>query len=77
MKYSLRCDKCGKFIKWQSRYSWATIYSFPHGGIEGDVFRCEADTKKYGPVKSNAKPYNDDMSPYQGINEFKPENVKG
>lgn len=67
---NMKCDICGKFIKFKTMYSWAIIYSFPYGGIEKDVFRCETDTQKYGPVQSNAKPYNNDMSPYQGINKI-------
>jgi len=62
----MRCKTCGQFIKYNSGWSWALIISW--FGVDGEIFRCEKCTDKYGIIESNAKPYDGDIKPYQGIN---------
>ncbi len=66
-----KCEKCGKFFKWFSKWSWAMIYDLHHMQPDGEIYRCEKCTDEYGQVQSNASPYNKDMTPYQGINKLK------
>jgi hypothetical protein len=66
---SLKCDKCGKFINHKSKYSYADIYDY--SGLVDVLHRCEKCNLKYGNIQSNAKPYDNDLTPYQGVNNTK------
>lgn len=64
------CDRCGQFVGYhQPGSSYAEIYSFDPGsfGLDREVFRCPSCTLRHGPVHSNARPANHDMSPYQRV----------
>lgn len=63
---TMRCKTCGRFIGYNSGWSWALTFSLFE--LDCEIFRCEKCTDEYGIIQSNAKPYDDDMSQYQGIN---------
>jgi len=58
-----KCDDCGRFMS--SVGSSAAIYDFASCGLDHEHFRCVPCTEKIGPVQSNARPHDGDMSPYQ------------
>lgn len=62
----LKCDDCGKFMGKPG--SWAEIYDFVGMQLDHTHFRCERCTEHLGPVETNAKPWNGDLSSYQGVN---------
>lgn len=61
-----KCDDCGRFMKFDERATWANKYDFVAMECIYEHFRCGRCTELLGPVLSNARPYNGDMSPYQG-----------
>lgn len=63
--YALKCDDCGKFMAWKPGASSATIYDFVAMEPSHDHFRCVPCGERLGPVYSNARPYNGDLSPFQ------------
>lgn len=65
----MKCDRCGQFIKVLSNWSWASIYDISGFCLDREDFRCEKCTNKYGAIESNARPYDRDMSPYQGYSK--------
>lgn len=63
-----KCDDCGQFMNfYQSGSSWADRYDFVAMECIETRTRCPACTNKLGPLHSNARPANGDMSPYQGV----------
>ncbi|HUN82418.1 MAG TPA: hypothetical protein VMV81_13020 [Phycisphaerae bacterium] len=65
----VRCDDCGQFTRFSkgSGASWAAIYDFAAPGLDHEHCRCRRCTEQLGPVKSNAKPWDGDMSSYQCV----------
>lgn len=65
----MRCDDCGKFASFAkgSGASSALIYDFVGMGLDHETFRCRRCTEELGPVRSNAKPWDGDMSRYEGV----------
>lgn len=61
----MRCDDCGRFMT-PAGGSWAHIYDMIGMGLDHEHWRCRRCTDLLGPVASNARPYDGDMSPYQG-----------
>jgi hypothetical protein len=60
----IRCDLCGRFCK---SGTWAEIYDMSGwSGLEYEAFRCDACTEKAGPATTNARPYDGDLTGYQG-----------
>lgn len=59
------CDECGKFAKLGGGASTAEIFDLV--GMQPDYtrVRCAKCTAELGPVKSNARPADGDMRPYQ------------
>lgn len=60
----MRCDDCGQFMREAS--SWAHIYDFVAMELSHEHFRCKRCTERLGPVRTNARPANGDLSPYEG-----------
>ena len=64
-----KCDKCGQFMNFEvPGASGATIYDFSAMEPIMHELRCWRCSKKFGPVYSNARPADGDMSPYQWHN---------
>jgi hypothetical protein len=64
--YAERCDDCGKFFNpLEKGASSAAIYDLVQMEAGYLHFRCSFCTKKLGPVHSNARPADGDMSPYE------------
>lgn len=61
-----RCDDCGRFMT-PDGASWAAIYDMIGLELRHEHKRCATRTAKHGPVQSNARPRDGDMSPYQGL----------
>jgi len=61
-----KCDDCGRFMRFDARASWAHKYDFVAMECVYEHYRCARCTEELGPVHSNARPYNGDMSPYEG-----------
>ncbi len=61
-----KCDDCGRFMRCDDRATWADQYDFVAMECIYQHFRCARCTEAMGPVQSNARPYNGDMSPYEG-----------
>jgi rubredoxin len=62
-----RCNDCGRFFRPSERATWAEIYDMVGYGLDHERHRCETCTLRYGPVRSNARPYNGDMRSYEGF----------
>lgn len=62
-----KCDDCGRFMKLADGASSARQYDFVAMECVYDHYRCAKCTKELGPVFSNARPSNGDMSPFQSI----------
>ena len=62
----MRCDDCGRFGKHIGSSS-ADIYDMVGMQLDREHWRCPACTEHLGPVQSNAKPADGDMSPYQTL----------
>ena len=62
--YALNCSRCGRFM---SKGTWANIYDFVAMELSHEIQHCQKCTDSGFPALSNARPYNGDMSPYQGI----------
>lgn len=61
------CDRCNRVVFLNERgASWANTYDFVAMEPKSELMRCARCTRKVGPVRSNARPSNGDMSPYQG-----------
>lgn len=60
-----KCDDCGRFTSTSKGASTADIFDFVAMGHDHTRVRCAGCTQKLGPVQSNARPANGDMSPYQ------------
>lgn len=65
----MSCATCGRFFKSGPGCSWAAMYDMVHMQLNCEVIQCDSCTTKYGPLHSNAKPADGDMSPYEGIIE--------
>jgi len=61
--YVYNCSRCGRFM---SKGSWAYIYDFVAMEPSHDIQHCEKCTSDGFPALSNARPFDGDMSPYQG-----------
>lgn len=62
-----RCDDCGRFMSLSGGASSARMYDFVAMEPSYDHARCRKCTETIGPVQSNARPANGDMSPYQSM----------
>lgn len=63
-----KCDDCGRFLSYEAPgTSYADKYDFVAMCCDYQHWRCSDCTARLGPVHSNARPYNGDMIPYQGI----------
>lgn len=60
-----RCDDCGRFATLDQGASSAMIFDFVAMCPSYDHLRCRSCTEKLGRVRSNAKPSNGDMAPYE------------
>jgi phage FluMu protein Com len=67
--HTIQCDDCGKFtsVAKGSGASYARIYDFVAMGLDRERIRCPKCTEHLGPVQSNARPHNCDMSSYQTV----------
>jgi hypothetical protein len=61
-----KCDDCGRFMRHGAGATWAHKYDFVAMECRYEHYRCAACTERLGPITSNARPHNGDMSPYQG-----------
>ena len=61
-----RCWDCGRFGRWDGSSS-AAIYDLVLMELSHEHWRCRACTSKIGPVESNAKPADNDLTPYQSV----------
>lgn len=66
---NLRCDDCGRFTLLTGGVSSAMIFDFVAMCPDYEHARCPACTESLGPVKSNARPSNGDMTPYQTVHQ--------
>lgn len=62
-----KCDDCGRYSGLHSGASSAEIFDFVAMCLSHQHLRCARCTKKLGPVRSNARPANGDMSPYETV----------
>lgn len=62
-----RCDDCGRYSVLHSGASSAMIFDFVNMCPSHERLRCAACTKKLGPVHSNARPADGDMTPYESV----------
>lgn len=60
-----KCDECGRFMAYRDGASSAAIYDFVAMECVTEIARCAKCTAELGPVHSNARPANGDMSPYE------------
>lgn len=67
-----RCDSCGRFAVLTGGASTAMMFDMVGMCPDHEAARCGACTRKLGPVQSNARPANGDMTPYQSIYEDRP-----
>lgn len=69
-KYDARCDDCGRFMDYtDSGASAAYKYDFIAMECTHQHWRCPFCTARLGPVRSNATPHNNDMTPYEFLVE--------
>lgn len=62
-----RCDRCNRVVFLNERgATWANTYDFVAMEPKDELLRCARCSRKAGPVRSNARPANGDMRPYQG-----------
>ena len=64
-----RCNDCGRFMQLCNGASSATMYDMVGMQPSHDHWRCPSCTKTLGPIESNARPANGDMSPYQCVHD--------
>ena len=65
-EYDARCDDCGRFMDCTaSGASTAYQYDFVAMECTHEHWRCPSCTARLGPVRSNARPHNGDMTPYE------------
>jgi hypothetical protein len=62
-----RCDDCGRFASLSGGASSAMMFDFVAMCPDYERLRCADCTERLGPVHSNARPSNGDMSPYETI----------
>jgi hypothetical protein len=62
-----RCNDCGRFATLANGASSAMQFDFVAMEPSYDHLRCASCTAKLGPVRSNARPSNGDMTPYQTV----------
>lgn len=62
-----RCDDCGRFASLSNGASSAMIFDFASMCPDYDHVRCASCTARLGPVHSNARPSNGDMTPYETV----------
>lgn len=60
---AVKCTDCGRFTAVLG--SSADIYDMVLMCLSHEHWRCLACTEKLGPVQSNARPADGDMTPYQ------------
>jgi len=61
-----RCDDCGRFMKTaDSGASTAYQYDFVKMECSYEHWRCPSCTARFGPIRSNARPNNGDMTRYE------------
>lgn len=65
--YAYNCSDCGKFMSLSNGASSAMQFDFVAMEPSYDHMRRRNCTALMGPVQSNARPHNGDMSPYQEI----------
>jgi ribosomal protein L37E len=65
--YDNACDRCGRMVFLdESKASWANTYDFVAMEPKDELLRCSRCTRVAGRVRSNARPSNGDMRPYEG-----------
>ncbi len=62
-----RCDDCGRYSGLHSGASSAMMFDFVAMEPSYDHLRCAACTVKLGPVRSNARPADGNMTPYETV----------
>lgn len=68
MECDCKCDDCGRFMSFEhGGGSWGNRYDFVAMEQITTRTRCTACTKRLGPQCSNARPYDGDMRPFQGL----------
>lgn len=63
----MKCDDCGKFATIVGGASTAAMYDMVGMQLDHEHFRCASCTRELGPVQSNARPSDGDMTPYQSV----------
>ena len=64
--YNAKCDDCGRFMNCEaSGSSTARKYDLVAMECIYDHWRCPSCTSRLGPVHSNARPNNGNMTPYE------------
>lgn len=63
----LKCHDCGRFMGMAGGASTAAMYDMIGMQLDYEHFRCAECTKKLGPVQTNARPSDGDLSPYQSV----------
>jgi hypothetical protein len=64
-----KCNDCGRFMTLSGGASTACMYDFVAMELSHKHYRCARCTAKLGPIDSNARPADGDMSPYQSIHQ--------
>jgi hypothetical protein len=61
-----RCDDCGRFMDpTASGSSSARMYDFVAMECDYEHWRCSSCSARLGQIRSNARPHNGDMTPYE------------
>lgn len=62
------CDRCARRVFMSERKaSWADTFNFVAMEPESELVRCSRCTRKAGRLRSNARPANGNMAPYEGM----------
>jgi len=64
----MSCDRCNKHVFFsEKKATWANTYDFVAMEPKDELVRCSRCSQKFGRLRSNARPSNGDMSPYEGF----------
>lgn len=63
---SIKCSDCGKFMRLDGGSS-ANIYDMTAMCLSHEHYRCARCTNDIGPIRSNACPVDEEMSPYETV----------
>ena len=64
---TIKCDDCGRFMRLDDGASTAAMYDMVGMQMSHEHFRCAGCTELLGPVQSNAKPADGNLSAYQRV----------